>query len=382
VFLSFGDEPAISVAIQSRYPWNGLVDVKFTITGTNETPYDVSFTAKDKVGGTNITMKTLYKSAGVAADVSCEKLLPGSYSWVWDAEADLGKNSVFEQVAVVGKLHTELPLYMVVDISGGASATSYPVSYLNDVPSGGWTTAHKTTQIVLRKIPKGTYKMQGVSDVTLTKDFYIGVFEVTQKQWMLVMGAWPNTAPSSTYGLGDSYPAYNVSYPNICGSVGGAEWPVSSAVDDTSFIGKLRSKTGIALFDLPTEAQWEYACRAGTTTAYFWGGSTNGEYLWYFNNSSQKTHPVGEKLPNAWGLYDICGNVEERCRDWYGTLVYGTDPKGPSSGTFRVTRGGSYATDSSVPYYSSNYRCFYSPGNNINSYGTGSGFRLSVTIEQ
>ena len=238
------------------------------------------------------------------------------------------------------------PDYCVINLSGGPDATRWSVSYLSAVPSSGWTDGYKTTKLVLRRIPVGSFIMgsdQGSESrrVALTKPFYMGVFEVTQKQWKLVMGSWPGSSPSSSCGRGDAYPAYYVSYNDIRGSSSGARWPASSAVDASSFLGRLRAKTGLE-FDLPTEAQWEYACRAGTTTTYYWGDAMDDAYAWYYNNSGRTTHPVGTRTPNTWGLYDMSGNVWEWCRDWYGTLAYGADPVGSASGSYRVGRGGSW----------------------------------------
>ena len=107
-------------------------------------------------------------------------------------------------------------------------------------------------------------------------------------------------------------------------------------------------------YRLPTEAEWEYACRAGTTTRFYYGddlGYTNLiNYAWYFGNNSNTTHPVGQKLPNAWGLYDMAGNVFEWCQDWYGPYPGGTatDPQGPGSGSLRVIRGGSWYADANL----------------------------------
>ena len=218
--------------------------------------------------------------------------------------------------------------------------------------------------------------MRNSTEVTLTKPFFIGVFEVTQRQWLLVMGSWPNKSPSSEYGVGDEYPANYVTYNNIRGSSSGSQWPSSSAVDSSSFLGRLRSKTGLD-FDLPTEAQWEYACRAGTTTTYSYGDSADGDYMWYQGNSSLKTHPVGTKKPNQWGLYDMHGSLWEWNLDWYGsTLAYGTDPKGASSGSLRVLRGGCFANDPSV--CTSSYRGGIAPsdGDGLYKYG----FRISRTL--
>ncbi len=172
----------------------------------------------------------------------------------------------------------------------------------------------------------------------LTKPFYMGLFEVTQKQWELVTGENPSSRK------GETRPVDRVSYDMIRGNNKGAKWPASGDVDKSSFLGKLRMKSGIA-FDLPTEAQREYACRAGTTTRYSYGNKADGDYMWYGDNSGNTFHEVGMKKPNPWGFYDMHGNVYEWCLDWSGPLAYGADPKGVAAGTERVHRGGAWFAD-------------------------------------
>ena len=370
--------PSITgVTAQQRYPWNGKVDISYTVSGdiaaycgddckTYGLIPSLKVTATDKVASTN------YTATSLSGDTA---LTDGTHSIVWDLDA---QGLSIKSTNVVFNVSCEMAeaTYCVIDLSGGSSATSYPVTYLAEEPGGGFNVdAYKTTKLVLKRLNSGTFIMgedqtNEAHRVTLTKPFYMGLFEVTQKQWSLVMGA----NPAKEYGVGDTYPVYYVSYDMIRGSSAGACWPASSAVDSVSFLGKLQSKTGLN-FDLPTEAQWEYACRAGTTTTYYWGDSMDGNYAWYASNSDSQTHPVGGKTANAWGLYDMCGNVWERCLDWYNsTLSYGTDPKGSSSGANRVQRGGSWSIIGSN--CTSSYRFNYTPSLAYSDLG----FRLSRTL--
>ena len=359
-----------NVRAEPVLPW-GKVAVSYDVTGTIPDDAD-KYTAWISVS--NRTLGSVQTVKSLSGDTA---LGPGHHRIVGDCEAD---GVVFVPgVFSFGVGYVPPVEYCVVDLSGGPDAESYPVSHLlRAVILNRWTDEYKTTKLVLRRIEPGSFIMgSNQSDesrrVTLTKPFYMGVFEVTQKQWELVMGSWPGSSPSSSYGLGDAYPAYNVSYNNIRGSSSGARWPASSAVDASSFLGRLRAKTGLD-FDLPTEAQWEYACRAGTATTYYWGDSMDGSYAWYCDNSGSKTHPVGTRTPNAWGLYDMSGNVLEWCRDWYGTLAYGADPVGSASGSSRVRRGGSWCSNSD--YCTSSYRNCGAPS--YRDYHIG--FRLSRTL--
>ena len=285
--------------------------------------------------------------------------------------------------------------YLVIDLSGGTNAATYPVSYLMSVPGGGWSDVYKTTKLVLRKIAPGMFTMGSPADelgrkddetqyaVTLTKGFYIGVFEVTQRQWELVMGNRPSYFTNAAYYA--ARPVERVSYCDIrenpANSAISPDWPQSSQVHADSFMGRLRAKTGLSAFDLPTESQWEYACRAGTAKAlnsgynitnansdanlaavgryYFNGPNTYGYSTSVSTNGG--TAAAGSKLPNAWGLYDMHGNVLEWCLDWYGIYPGAeSDPAGAASGSYRVFRGGSW--NNSANYCRSANRInFFSP---------------------
>ncbi|MDR1241174.1 MAG: formylglycine-generating enzyme family protein [Deltaproteobacteria bacterium] len=162
--------------------------------------------------------------------------------------------------------------------------------------------------------------------VYISKPFYLGKHEVTQAQWETIMGDNPSRFQ------GRSNPVEQVSWD-----------------DAQEFVRRLNQREGHARFRLPTEAEWEYAARAETTTAYSFGDGTDnlGRYAWYGDNSSGKPHPVGQKEPNAWGLYDIHGNVWEWVQDRFGERYYAispaSDPGGPSDGPpLHVFRGGSW----------------------------------------
>ncbi len=364
------DTPTVSdVSARQRYPWNGYVDVDYTLSG-DTTDLKVAISIRDMQNGAT------YLATNFLQEVSAEE---GSHRVTWDPAADGVTIVSTNVVAVVSLLRaasvapTSDSPYCVIDLSGGSDASSYPVEYLSEIPSGGWTDEHKTTKLVLRLVEPGSFQMGGSYQVTITKPYYIGVFEVTQKQYELVAGT--NTCSSTSYGMGDAYPVHYVSYDMIRGSSSGAQWPSSSEVDADSFVGRLRDRTGID-FDLPTEAQWEYACRAGTATTYSWGDSMNGGYCWYKDNAGGAAHPVGAKTPNAWGLYDMSGNVWEMCLDWYGSLSGDVaDPVGATSGAHRVNRGGSWKLGEGGCSASMRNGC--APSNA----GDSNGFRLSCPAE-
>jgi len=191
------------------------------------------------------------------------------------------------------------------------------------------------------KIPSGTFQMGGpeseagrdlnegpVHAVTLTKNFYLGKFEVTQGQWKAVMGS-----NSSKFVNGDNYPVEGVSW-NDC----------------QAFISKMNTHYGsYGTFRLPTESEWEYSCRAGTTTPYYWGQTVDGKYCMYLSISGNTTRKVGNDpaSSNAFGLFDMSGNVWEWCSDWFGSYQAASvvDPQGANSGSYHLLRGGSWRAD-------------------------------------
>jgi len=253
--------------------------------------------------------------------------------------------------------NTPLKEYMVIDLSDGTKAKQHPVHYSSTPPDLN-NDVCRTTELWLRLIPAGTFTMGSPADengrqpdetphqVTVSKPFYMGIFEVTQKQYLLVMGG---TNPSKE--KGDARPVEKVSYDMLRGSSVGSKWPMDNEVDAASFFGRLREKSNV-LADLPTEAQWEYACRAGTAVPDN-GMAEIGRYAGNANDAkwgySGRHTKVGMYLPNAYGLYDMHGNVREWCLDWYGS--YGTDaatnPRGSVSGDGRIQRGGDYSSTAS-----------------------------------
>lgn len=212
------------------------------------------------------------------------------------------------------------------------------------------------------KIKGGTFEMgsyngkdneKPLHKVTVSS-FYIGKYEVTNKEYRMY------DSSHRTGWSDDDHPVEEVSWYD---SVKYCEW--------------LSNKTG-KNYRLPTEAEWEYACRAGSTTEYYWGIFMNDSYCWYIvssrnDNFIYNSHPIGERLPNDWGLCDMSGNVSEWCSDWYGDYPSDsvTNPNGPSSGSYRVRRGGKWSDDADI--CRSAYRIIGSPNEGYN----GNGFRLA-----
>ncbi len=278
----------------------------------------------------------------------------------------------------------QYPRYCVINFPDRKVSSSeditFPVSFANVEPSDGFNTKeYKTTKLVLKRVEPGSFIMDKNPDdetkrVTLTKPFYLGIFEVTQKQAECL----PDSTNNWWYQItgNDLCPQVQMNYNRIRGIEEGAKWPESNSVDTNSLLGVLRKRTGLA-FDLPTEAQWVYACSAGSTTLYSYGDTLDDSYMWYVGNAGG-VNKVGMKLPNAWGFYDMHGNVWEWCLDWRDTLAYGVDPKGAESGTRRMARGGSCMVRADMcSLYGTNARPSVSPDVVDSSIG----FRLALPLE-
>ncbi len=224
---------------------------------------------------------------------------------------------------------------------GQTATVDVPLKLIGPPAGKPWTVPD--VGLVLQPIPAGTFTMGSPADeagrsddegpqtqVTFSEPFWLGRTEVTQAQWNAIMDSNPS------YFKGQTLPVESVSWKD-------AMTYCRRLTDQERAAGRLPQGY---VYTLPTEAEWEYACRAGTTGPYAGDGNLN-DLGWHNGNSGGWTHPVAQKQPNGWGLYDMYGNLAEWCRDWYGPYPGGsvTDYAGPSSGTGRVVRGGSWSSD-------------------------------------
>jgi formylglycine-generating enzyme required for sulfatase activity len=267
--------------------------------------------------------------------------------------------------------HTALLAGLLVLLPAHASEV-HAADAARPMPGAKWTVPE--LELALVPIPAGSFTMGSPADergrqanegpqtqVTISKPFWLGATEVTQQQWETLMGSNP-----SHHKKGAQYPVEMVSW-----------------IQAVEFCAKLTERERAAgripegyAYALPTEAQWEYACRAGTTGPHH--GKID-DVAWHFKaTEGENTKPVGQKQPNAWGLFDLHGNVWEWCADWFGPYSGGkqTDPRGAASGSIRVVRGGSYG-EKPVDSRSA-FRAGFKPERQGNSVG----FRVALRAAQ
>lgn len=366
-----------NVVARQRYPWNGLVDIDFQLDFRVTEPYQMYVEAFDNVGKTNLPVRSVYVPGVSYPDNPC-MVRADTTRIVWDAAKDLPNGFKCENVLIScrdTRMVTETNRYVIVDLSAGPNADSYPVTYASQPPRGGWTEEYMTTKLVLRRINPGSFVMgsplseSGRSDnedrhvVTLTKPYYIAIYELTARQYALIMGGdsdGDDTKPvekdwadirgrdvkilkdinyGGSWGTSVYYRGWyeNSIEPNEY------TWPymTNDKVVEDSLLWVLRSKTGLQ-FSLPTEAQWERACRGGSLTPLY-TGKEDSEL-----NRAQIQGPVksdstnirdvyvGRYIPNAYGLYDMQGGVREWCLDVYSANLgnqFTVDPIGGMSVT-------------------------------------------------
>ena len=254
---------------------------------------------------------------------------------------------VLVPIVAVGLLRS--PVFLAAEsVAGGAVTVILP----GDVPLELVPIRAGTYLMGSPKSERGRWKDESPRhEVTLTRGFDLARYPVTQRQWLAVTGA----NPSRFQACGLDCPVESVSWEDVCGGSTG------SSCAPASFLGKLNAylaatgQAGAGSLRLPTEAEWEYAARAGTATEFSFvapkGWDTECEswpeadaHMWWCGNAGGTTHPVGKKRPNPWGLHDMHGNVWELVADWFGAYPSApvTDPAGPPSGTKRAARGGSW----------------------------------------
>ena len=366
----------------------------------------VNYTLEDEPAIVTIDIQTNGVSIGgrnlryFSGDVN-KKLDVGAHSATWMPRKAWPGHMIDSGVtAVVTAWATNCPPnYMVTSLVAPNSTRFYadegslPYDITNDL--------FKTEYLVMRKIPAGgvLWRMGSPTSetgrqtngretshlVALSNDFYIGVFEMTQKQYLLIKGDNPSNGNENR----EVRPVERVSWEMLRGSTGSYNWPANDhAVESGTFIYKLRNHTGIRSFDLPLEAQWEFACRAGCGNGIYTGkdiASSDGvadvnmdEVAWNLGNCSQ-TQPVGRLQKNGYGLYDMLGNVWEWCLDSFQTDITGCDPNvgpvGLASDASRVSRGGgagNWPKDCRIARRSSDSRTY------VNSY---CGFRIACAAE-
>lgn len=404
--LPFAAHAATGVTVDSvtqRWPWNNKLDITYTVTGGQ----DVASGQYCKIVFTTVIDGTTYTIDGTT-DVPASAA-NGTHTITWDAPEGIRRTDCTMSAAVYA---TDVPSgddYMVIDLATGAVTWEGMLASQAASNARYNTDTYKTTKMVLRKVPKtadsaslpngpfasgyptGDADHPTLSNLTSSpttwttdRDYYIGVFPVTQYQCLSVYGGW-NPSWNTTAIEGNTVahrPAEFLSWTMLRGSIASSTSisTIDAITGDSSFFQRLMCKTGNKFaFDLPTEVMSEIAERAGATTYYYWGNAMDTSYVVCSDNSGGSTVAVGSRLPNAWGLYDTCGNVWEYMRDEYGpgNLANNPDAFTPlyfNTNVHFVHGGGAYSDASSTANFYASMRA--RGGGTDERYRT-NGFRVS-----
>jgi len=411
-----------NVSARSRWPWNGLIDVDYEITGAKAgEAFAIDVNATYSNGVHKLVGRT-YKSEPVAG--------PGQNRIVWDFGTDC-PNVVAPDMRIsvtATPFGDKTDVYCVIDVSGGKDAAKYPVRYTTTGPvhtPNCTTDVCKLTEIWLKRIRPagrdftvGNFRTPADDNESyytrLTKDYYIGVFETTQQQWFQLAGTWPSQCSNVLWRATRPLDKF---YTDLLYGSDGWKWPDSTTLKANCLLDKLRTKTGLATLNLPTEAQWQFAETAGPTKGseiYRYRDPNGKEYAIgeiarYSGNSGDFQDGMGDLdngsasvgcyKPNNFGLYDMLGNVGEDCVDPFAknlkTYYQGKgasfpivdpigipqdDAKASNGGDLRATTrtiGWRSSSEYNTIWYRSGARTSYSSDSSIASRG----FRFCVTCE-
>jgi len=369
------------VSAHQRWPWNNLIDIDFNIGGAAA---DETF---------KIDVKATYANGSqtlVAKHFVTDPVVKGGDNRItWDIGLDCPNFKADDlRVAVTATPFTNGTdgAWMIIDLSGGKDATSYPVRYTTTAPvhTPKAKDICKTTQLWLKRIKGGSFMFckgdasTGYFRVNLTKDYYMGIFECTQQQWAQVTGTWPSAFSNETWRA--TRPCDSIGISDVFGH---NSWPANQVPGSSSFVAKMRSRSGLSSFNLQTESQWEWASRCGYSKIRHpsysydqirYNGSSNIDRACSPDDGG--TACVGTYVANPWGLYDIFGNANEMCLDagcsetnlrlYYGSLMGLTEDEStydkveidnpiggprtgayaPSKTSYHIYRGGSWANSS------------------------------------
>lgn len=390
-----GGASASTITIESvaqRWPWNNKLDITYTVSGGQNVTAGVYarivFTAS--IGTTNITIDGVHDMGADASD--------GTHTATWTLPPGLRASGCTMSAQL---LSADIPSgddYMVVDLDTGTLSYEGLLATQDDSNTRYNTATYKTDKMVLRKIPAGgpyptgdsanyasgqSDRLNSSTNWTTDSAYYIGVFPVTQYQYQKISGTNPSNNKSDKSGnLAAHRPVEQVSWDDLRLSTTAVTSSIPAVSSDSgTFFQRLNYRTGL-YFDLPTEVMFEIAERAGATTTYFWGDTMDAQYVVCSDNAGSSTFAVGERLPNAWGLYDTAGNVWEWCLDDKvdGDLTSRMDaftPAWASEAGRRMRGGGSYSNQSS----SGNFRASLRAVEESNKQAATVGFRVSLIAD-